>query len=503
MYYINMDIIILTPTLAKITKISESEKHSLTKQCSFKNSSVEYLIKKHSENFFWKRKNYDSWSSRLDDLKKEQYQNLLKYENGFYYINTGYLPYIEDIKINIIENHIVYKSTKPIPWFRKPEYELRDCQEEAIEALLKAKHGAISLPTGVGKSDVLLHLAKRLGNRVVVVTPSQSIFTELYTRFKDMLGDKYVGVYGDGKKKIGKQITVCIGKSLTMIKKDTEAWDFFTNADCLLIDEAHSWGSEELHKVSQNIMSEVPYRMFVSATQTRGDGTEKLLQSIIGPIVYEMPIIDAINKGYLAPLKFTILRTVSNSTENPKDAKDIQRVHFLHNDKIARLIADIVNKEGSEGRSSLILVEELAQISRILPMLTVPTGYVHAGSKLEAEKFNLQKVDPQEQILKFNKGEVKVLIGTRAISTGTNLFPTHNTFNWVGGGSEIATKQGTMGRSTRLLELSKFKQYHPPKPYSMIYDFDVINNNMLLNQLKKRILFYREAGTDFFIKNTV
>jgi hypothetical protein len=51
-----------------------------------------------------------------------------------------------------------------------------------------------------------------------------------------------------------------------------------------------------------------------------------------------------------------------------------------------------------------------------------------------------------------------------------------------------------MGRSTRRLEISKFKDLHVPKPFCMIYDFRVSNIPLLDKQLIKRCEFYQEAG---------
>jgi superfamily II DNA or RNA helicase len=147
-------------------------------------------------------------------------------------------------------------------------------------------------------------------------------------------------------------------------------------------------------------------------------------------------------------------------------------------------------------------VEELVQIQMITKLLTVPFGYVHSGAKKDAAKYGLEVVDSKEQVTRFNRGEIKVLIGTRAIATGTNIYPTHNTINCVGGSSEIITKQGPMGRSTRKLEISKFKAYHKPKPYTMIYDFNVTNNVKLRDQLDKRIDFYAEAAGDIKLLKT-
>jgi superfamily II DNA or RNA helicase len=208
-----------------------------------------------------------------------------------------------------------------------------------------------------------------------------------------------------------------------------------------------------------------------------------------------MSISEAIQKGYLCPLKFTVIRTTSPSPLVVRDAMDNKREHFLRNKNIAELIAKIANaKWRSLQESTLILVEELSQISMLIKLLEVPFGYVHAASKKEAAEVGLVAVKSAEQIEKFNTGEYRVLIGTKAIATGTNMFPTHNTCNWSGGNSEIVTKQGPMGRSTRKLENSKYKKFHKPKPYSMIYDFSIPNNKLLETQLRNRIKFYEESG---------
>jgi hypothetical protein len=130
----------------------------------------------------------------------------------------------------------------------------------------------------------------------------------------------------------------------------------------------------------------------------------------------------------------------------------------------------------------------------IKDLIKVPYTYYHAGSKKEAAKFGLEKKNLKEELYKFNTGEAKVFIGTKAISTGTNIFPTFNTCNWQGGGSEIVTKQGVMGRSTRKLKGSKFETFHVPKKYSHIFDVKIRNIAMLRKQLTKRISWYEETG---------
>lgn len=485
---------IVHPTKALISLEKGDDLGKLTKLLTYTNTSISFQLKKTKNNYWWKQRNPHTWAEAVRNLEKQMYPCLLYSQGSQYWVRPGILPYLPIAKENIKSN-LPELSFKPLPWAKPLKFKPYNYQAEAVKRLLELHQGNISLPTGCGKSLILLLLAREMGLDTVVITPSQSIFNELLTTFQTFLGKKYVGGYGDGKKDIKKKITIAIGKSISMLKEGTDAHKFFKNKKAMLVDESHTFAAEELSRVCHDVLNDIPYRYFVSATQTRNDGTEKLLQSIIGETVLDMSLEEAIRDGYLCPLKFTILKTYSPSTQIIKDPITCKRTHFLYNENIAEIIGKIANASWNvKSQSSLILVEELRQISMLTKYLTVPYGYVHSASKGKAAEWGLEKVSSQEKVEKFNNGTIKVLIGTRAIATGTNIYPTHNTFNWVGGGSEIITKQGTMGRSTRKLEISEYKHLHSPKSHTNVYDFDVTGEPILKKQLQKRVSYYSETG---------
>ncbi len=498
-----MEAIVQNPTKAVLRDVTPDEVIKLTKLLTYTNTSIAFQISKHYKNFRWKNKDRVGWQDHLDKLNVKVKKCLLESDGSEYSVSPGILPYLDKFHVNV-RNEVVYPTLKPLKWAVKPEFDPFPYQSESVARLILEKHGNVSLPTGCGKSFILLLLAQQMGLDVVVVTPSQSIFTELLTEFKLRLGDKVVGGYGDGYKDIGSKVTIAIGKSLTMLEEGTKAYEFFKNKQVVLVDESHTFAAEQLNEVCHGVLAQVPYRFFVSATQTRNDGTEKLLASIIGKNVLDMGLKEAIDQGYLCPLNFTVIATTSPSKRVIKDPTICKRTHFLYNPNIATIAAKIANSSWNvKKQSTLILVEELEQIEMLTKLLTVPFVYVHSADKKKAATFNLEKVNLQESVRKFNNGEAVVLIGTKAIATGTNLYPTHNTINWMGGSSEIVTKQGAMGRSTRRLEISKFKHLHTPKPFTMIYDFRVRGDVSPLNRaglslldssLVKRCGFYQEAG---------
>lgn len=495
-----MNIFIENPTKARITNISPQEIEILQKLLTYTNSSVFFQIKKFKQLNWLKNKDPAAFEQRLSELQGKLHRSLLEKDgHGNLYIRPGSIDLIEKNKklfgdINVV-NQIRYPDLKPIPWKTPLKLIPYDYQTKSVQELLKIRHGNISLCTGAGKSLILLLLAKNMGLKTVVVTPSKSIFNELLASFQKTLGKQYVGGYGDGKKDIGKLITISIGKSLTMLRKDTKAYVFFANKDLLLVDESHCFAAEQLEKVCHGVLANAKYRFFVSATQTRNDGTEKLLGSIIGKTVVSLEIGEAIKNKYLCPLDFCVVRTKSTNARRFEDPLKTKREHFLYNKEIANLSAKIANHAWtSKQESTLILVEELCQIQLLKDLLKVPFGYIHSSSAREAALYGLKRVNLQEELDKFNKGEIRVIIGTKAISTGTNIYPTHNTINWMGGSSEIVTKQGAMGRSTRKLDISEYAALHKEKNRSLIFDFDVENISLLQRHLKKRIEFYKEAN---------
>jgi len=474
------------------------------KELTYTDTGVMFNLKALNKNIWLRQNKPDIFEIRKKELESKLTTCMLKFKNGKYYFHPGSIPYMED-KVNFtVVNNVVYPEPKKIPWRKPLPFSLYNYQQESSDKLIEEKHGCVSLCTGSGKSLLLLNMTRELGLRTVIVTPSKSIFKEILEQFEFHFGKSKVGSFGAGKKVIGKQITVCISKSLSMVKKDTPEYKFFRDIQVLAVDESHLTPASTLEKVVHDLFKMTPYRFFVSGTQVRGDGKEKLLRSIIGKEVVSLNSRDAIEGGYICPVKFIIIDTFSRDPKNYRDPLKAKRKHLLYNGNVALLSAQIANSAwNSNKESTLILVEELCQIKAVSDLLNVPYGYAHSASKKDSEEYGLDKVKPHESVEAFNKGEIKVLIGTSCISTGTNMYPCHNTINWVGGASEVRTKQGAVGRSVRLLKNSKYKDLHKEKKISKIFDFNITNIERLKNHLEKRISMYKETSDDIvYIKET-
>lgn len=495
---------VTSPIKAYLNDATSLDIESLTRSLSYTNTANQHLVKRHYNNHWLKNKNRVAWEAKLAELKASVHNCLLFKEDEKYFVRPGSLNYLE-IPNSSISNEIKYPKAKKIPWAKPLSFQLHEYQETSVEKLIDIRHGNVELCTGAGKSAILLKICRETGFKAAIIAPSQSIFNELLEKFEYHLGKGNVGALGDGKRRIGKLFTICIGDSLANLKKDTPEWNFFSNLDMLCVDESHTWGADTLETICHGVLANIPYRFFFSGTQTRGDGAEKLLQSIIGQTVHTLSTKEAIAGGYICNHDFTIVDIESsNPNIQSADVLEMKRIHFLRNRNIAAFVAKLANSVAlASGEQTLVLVEELSQIAMLIPLLKVPFAYAHSeSSKLKLAELELssgimlEKVDSAANVEKFNKNEVKVLIGTSCIATGTNIYAMHHTVNWVGGSSEIRTKQGAVGRSVRLSSQNPWADKCKPKDKVKIWDFNVHDIFILKKHLEERCLYYRDSGTE-------
>lgn len=495
-----MKFIATSPTKAYITEYSEEELAKLTKLLTYNNTSAAHLVKRHYQNKYWRQSTPGTWNLRLEELKKDVVKVLVFKDDKGVYIRPGSLPHLGDMAgPHNTEILFKYPTPKKIPWAKPLPFELHPYQQSSADNLVSVVHGNVEICTGAGKSAILLKVSRETGFKTVIIAPSKSIFLELVEKFEHHFGKAKIGKFGDSKKVLGKQITICIGDSLANVKKDTKEWEFFSKTEMMCVDESHTWGAETLDAVCHGILADVPYRMFFSATQTRGDGAEKLLQSIIGKTVCTLTTKQAVDGDYICAHNYRIISVPSgNPNYTTSNALDMKRVHFLNNKHILNFAAKLANADALVNkRQTLILVEELSQLAYLLPLIKVPVVIAHSESKpARLAELGLYKVKPDESVELFNKGEAMVLIGTSCIATGTNIFPTHNTVNCAGGSSEIKTKQGAVGRSVRKMSSSPYKNSNAPKTVATIYDFDVRGIDIMTKHLENRMACYSESGSE-------
>lgn len=438
------------PTKLCISKdLSELELDQLRVGLTYTDQKVEYKIQKLKKASWIPAEEKQSELARLQPLRKVC---LLRDGGDHWWTYAGLSPYVSSKLGQTVENKVTYPASKLLPWSEIPKFSPYEYQRKAVEALIAGKHCAVQMATGLGKTFIIANVLKSLGLRAVVMTPATQISEQIYDDFVKWFGLKNVGCYFDGKKKLGKLITIANAQSLTRVEEGTSAWEFFQKAEVFCADESHRCPASTLEQVCHGLMAKAPYRFFFSATQTREDGCEILLDAITGPVVYEMTAREGVDGKYLAKPIFHVFDVPSNGDYQSRDVDRMTRHHLLYHPRVAAEVGKLVNTAHKAGMPCLVLIDEVEQFTKLLPYLRIKPAFAH-GTLNEDNRpkvpVEYHDSDPGKLVREFNDGKLPLLVGTSCISTGTDVKAVKFLIYWQGGKSEIQVKQA-VGRGTRI-----------------------------------------------------
>ncbi len=200
-----------------------------------------------------------------------------------------------------------------------PNKGFRPGQLGAIHAVLAhasvhADPAIVCLPTGYGKTSLMMALPLLLGSlRVLIVEPSDALRRQVYSHFKEMSTLKRIGVLDEGipnpsvKKLEGRPTNAAewaqlIEYDVIVSTPGSASPDLSPGApadlfDVIIFDEAHhapadTWAAFLSHYKNARFI-------FLTATPFRRDG-----RVIPGKLVYRYPVVRAVEEGAFQPVAF-------------------------------------------------------------------------------------------------------------------------------------------------------------------------------------------------------
>jgi len=168
---------------------------------------------------------------------------------------------------------------------------LRWYQQEAVEACLQWGRGIIYLPTGTGKTEIMLELFRRLGCRCLVVVATIGQMKQMAQRARDR-GFESVGMWGGGKRRglATAPVVVAIAASLVNGLVGGSAAEL-QDIGCLVFDEVHHLGTAETWYAIADGMGWIARRYGFSATPLRNRDAwsnpwDVVTQGYTGEVIY-------------------------------------------------------------------------------------------------------------------------------------------------------------------------------------------------------------------------
>ncbi len=326
----------------------------------------------------------------------------------------------KSLKKILKDKELVFKSKRVMTKFKRPikfTGTLKDFQGEALDAIDEKKYGVIKAPPRSGKTVLSVGSICRIGHKTIILAAQREWLDGFYETFCGSPTQK--PLTNAKKSQVGyartleefKKYDVCLvtyqtfnsPKGKKLLKKIR---DLFT---VCFIDEV-SMGAATNFAVCVSRLN-VKYRIGLDGTPNRKDGKYLIVESLLGPIIYEAkvkrlrPTVRLVRTQYTKSYKGRVLwPTMISSLE--KDPKRLM------------LIAKWALKDVKDGHMILI------PMAQVIPIKALCMAINRLAGKRVAHPFHggLKK-DKRKQIIQDARNyKVRIIVGSsKLISRGTNI----------------------------------------------------------------------------------
>lgn len=395
---------------------------------------------------------------------------------------TLVLPYgtLQTLPLDIVlDAEVVNEFTEAVQVEYEGQVPLYDYQEEAVDALVKAKGGILQSLPGSGKTQMGLALAKRFGVRTLWLCHTLDLINQSRERAKLYYSEAIMGTISEGKVSLGTGITFATVQ--TMCKLNLTAYKDYWNL--IIVDEVHRVSGSpttmtQYRKVLSNLSARHKYGL--SATVHRADGLIQATYALIGGIAYKVPdeaVADKIERASIRPVGtgVEISRKALNTDGTVNRAKLIS--YLTENEDRNETILSCIEK----GKSSLILSERLEHLRTLMQGLPpdMAKEAVMVDGKMTSKKGKLEREKALDEMRKGNK---KYLFATYQLAKEGLDIPRLERLYLTTPQSDYAVITQSVGRISRTF---------PGKSEPIAYDF-VDNIGQLVKSYKKRCTIYRK-----------
>jgi superfamily II DNA or RNA helicase len=192
---------------------------------------------------------------------------------------------------------------RPLPKLEPPTgfraVVLRPYQEAAVRAWRHAgRRGIVALPTGSGKTRVALAAIAGTRTPALCLVPTRALLAQ-WTAALAEVWDGPIGCLGDGERILG---PVTVATFASAYRHMANLGDHY---GLVIIDEVHHFGLGLQDKALEMVIA--PLRMGLTATPAGPGAARHRLETLVGPVVFELQIGDLAG-AYLAPLERITLR---------------------------------------------------------------------------------------------------------------------------------------------------------------------------------------------------
>ncbi|NML71689.1 DEAD/DEAH box helicase family protein [Chryseobacterium sp. RP-3-3] len=235
---------------------------------------------------------------------------------------------------------------------------LRDHQNKVIDSISKRDFGVIVAPPGSGKTIIGLKIIADKKQPALIVVHRKQLLEQWQERVQAFIGiPKHdIGIIGQGKAKIGKQITIATIQSLP--KQIEQIQNQFGT---ILVDECHHIPAETFRNTIEKL--ETFYLYGLTATPFRKYNDDKLIFAFLGEIISEIASneIESFRHAQIIVRNTNLDIPFNSKTDNFETLSKI----LIHDSERNKLILNDIKTELSKGKRIAIITERKEHIDTL------------------------------------------------------------------------------------------------------------------------------------------
>lgn len=269
------------------------------------------------------------------------------------------------------------------------EYQLRPnpIQEEALQALdfhrgIGWRKGVVVLPTGTGKTILSALDSKRVGGRVLFIVHRLDILKQSIDAYKFAWGNLKAGIL-TGEARENEHDCDVLFASKDTLRQDGEMARFPRDwFDYIVVDEVHHGQSPSYREVLT--WFEPKFMLGMTATPDRTDRKD-IFELFDYNKIYELPLQDAIERGYLVPYTYYGLTDDIDYSRirwngNKYRVDDLER-HLIIPERNEAILREYLEKgQGDKAIGFCVSIRHAERMAEYFSQNGILAAAVHSGS---------------------------------------------------------------------------------------------------------------------------
>lgn len=385
--------------------------------------------------------------------------------------------------------------------FKDPSHQLHKYQVAAAIKAIMMMIGIIQIPTGGGKTEVMLAILKhlldnKLIDRALLIVPDIGLGENIIERHsaKNSFPPKTFGMIGGGKNERGRPITVGVINSINsrLAKEDPDIVELVENTPYVAFDECHGLKAPSWYNVATRA-KKAKYLHGFSATpfnelnvfENSGDA---LLQGLCGGVIFQISNKYLVDIGVKAECVVSFKKTPGQGKYFPIGWKKLYERNIVKCKIRNGFIVNDAKLFVKYGFRTAVLVERHEHAHLLMEQLKEFRVVCKFGGD-EAIVFdeNLQptkvSMSTTTLVTRFESGDWDILIGSPAMGQGVDI-PSIGAIIIAGGNRSRRLVLQRKGRAERKMKVGPNRVY--------LRDYLDMSHVYLKAQSNKRRALYEE-----------